>query len=93
MQGGFLTNEPPGNSPECECLVLFSIVLVWLFTYCVSLDLPFPPLFTHFSRWLKPVFLIYFKPVFLMAENRSSEPGGDADVDIGAVAGGRGWQP
>lgn len=41
--------------------------------------------FTHFSRWLKPV--------FLMAENRSSEPGGDADVDIGAVAGGRGWQP
>lgn len=47
----------------------------------------------HFSRWLKPVFLIYLKPVLLMAENRSSEPGGDADVDIGAVAGGRGWQP
>lgn len=49
--------------------------------------------FTHFSRWLKPVFLIYLKPVFLTAENRSSEPGGDADVDVGAVAGGRGWQP
>lgn len=39
------------------------------------------------------LFLIYFKPVFLMAENRSSEPGGDVDVDIGAVAGGTVWQP
>ena len=49
--------------------------------------------FTHSSRWLEPVFLIYFKPVFLMAENRSSEPGGDVDVDIGAAAGGTVWQP
>lgn len=45
-----------------------------------------------FSRWLKPAFLIYFKPVFLMAENRSPESGDDADNDIDEVDGGRGWQ-
>lgn len=48
--------------------------------------------FTHFSRWLKPDFFIYFKPVFLMAENRSPEPGDDADDNIDEVDGGRGWQ-
>lgn len=47
--------------------------------------------FYHFSRWLKPGFLVYFKPVFVMAENRSPEPGGDdADVDNGEVSEERG---
>lgn len=43
--------------------------------------------------WLSPAFLVYFKPVFLMAENRSPEPGGDdADDDIDEADEGRVWQ-